>query len=114
MRSAVVEMFAWWAGLVGVTVVSITSPGPVELAVACAAASAGAFMAYRVRRAADVRLRGTTGALRALALLPLAAVRGCGVLVRVLARRQGHPEHGAGSAGCGCARAPTPAGPGSR
>lgn len=74
------EVSAWAAVLFGVTVVSISSVGPVESAVAGAAALGGALAARAVRRAmADVPAGGR-GALRAAAVLPWTLLRGLGLL----------------------------------
>ncbi|MFE6845456.1 hypothetical protein [Streptomyces sp. NPDC057686] len=88
MRGTAVEVLVWWAVLMGATLVSISAPGPVELLVAGAAAAGAAVMARLVRRAADVTVRGTSGALRAVAGLPLAAARGLAVLVGAVAARR--------------------------
>lgn len=80
MRGAAVEILVWWAVLMGVTVVLISSLGPVELLVAGVAAAGAAVVVRFMRRAADVRVRGTAGAPRAVAGLPLAAVRGLAAL----------------------------------
>ncbi|TDU74176.1 hypothetical protein [Streptomyces sp. KS 21] len=92
MRGTAVEILVWWAVLMGATLVSISSPGPVELLVAGAAAAGAAVTARLMRRAADVRVRGASGALRAVVGLPPAAAQGLAVLVGVLAR----PRAGAG------------------
>ncbi|MEU6866643.1 hypothetical protein ABZ924_25845 [Streptomyces sp. NPDC046876] len=86
MRGAAVELLVWWAVLTGMTVVSISSPDPVELLVAAAVAAAAAVVARQTRRAAGVGVRGWAGAPRACAALPVAAVRGLGVLLAALAR----------------------------
>ncbi|MFK0044091.1 hypothetical protein ACIQU4_08285 [Streptomyces sp. NPDC090741] len=87
MRGAAVEILVWWAVLMGVTVLLISSLSPVELLVAGVAAAGAAVVVRVMRRAADVRVRGTAGALRAVAGLPLAAVRGLAVLTGVVTGR---------------------------
>ncbi|MFC9292580.1 hypothetical protein ACFTWH_30480 [Streptomyces sp. NPDC057011] len=89
MRGAVVEFLVWWAALTGIALVSISAVDPVELLVAGAAAAGAAAVAVRMRRAAGVRVRGASGALRTCAALPFAAVAGLGTLVRVMARPAG-------------------------
>ncbi|WP_185921827.1 hypothetical protein [Streptomyces sp. WAC06614] len=86
MRSTVVKVCAEWAVLVGITLVLITSPGPVEYAVAAVGAAGATAVARRMRRLADVRVRGLDGLLPALARLPLAAVRGAAVLAYATVR----------------------------
>ncbi|MBM9508408.1 hypothetical protein [Actinacidiphila acididurans] len=84
VRAAVIEVGTWWAALFGLTVMSISSVGPVDLAVAGAAGGGAAFAARWVRLAAGVTLGGTRGALRAVLLLPWSVVRGFGLLVASL------------------------------
>ncbi|MFB7055931.1 hypothetical protein ACFY0N_08755 [Streptomyces vinaceus] len=87
MGGAMVEILVWWAVLMGVTVVSISSLDAVELLVAAVAAAGAAVVVRLMRRAADVRVSGASGALRAVAGLPFAAVRGLAVLAGVVAGR---------------------------
>ncbi|MFG2875439.1 hypothetical protein ACGFYU_10590 [Streptomyces sp. NPDC048337] len=86
MRGVVVEFLGWWGALTGIALVAISAVDPVELLVAGAAAAGAAAVALRMRRAAGVRVRGTSRALRACASLAFAAVAGLGTLVRVIAR----------------------------
>ncbi|MEU2391712.1 hypothetical protein [Streptomyces sp. NPDC007369] len=86
-----VEFLVWWAVLTGATVVMISTPGPVELLVAGTAAAGAALVAGRMRRAAGLRVSGGSGAPRAVAALPAAAVRGLAVLVTVLVRPGARP-----------------------
>ncbi|MYT23359.1 hypothetical protein GTW69_24250 [Streptomyces sp. SID7760] len=100
MGGAVIEILVWWAVLMGVTVVCVSSLGSVELLVAAVTAAAAAVVVRRMRRAADVRVSGFSGAPRAVAGLPLAAFRGLAVLAGVVAGRGagpgGGPEAGSG------------------
>ncbi|GHE72145.1 hypothetical protein [Streptomyces vinaceus] len=79
-----------------VTVVSISSLGSVELLVAAVAAVGAAVVVRLMRRAADVRVSGASGAPRAVAGLPLAAFRGLAVLAGAAAGRVRAPEAEAG------------------
>ncbi|MFJ7280183.1 hypothetical protein [Kitasatospora sp. NPDC098663] len=86
MRAGV-EIVLWCAVLLGLTVVSISSVSPAELAVAGVAAVGGAFAARRTRLAAGASVKGTRGAARAVLSLPRAILRGMAALVAAMARR---------------------------
>jgi hypothetical protein len=102
VRPVLIEFVVWWAALVAVTVVLISSVGTVELVVAAVAAAGAAAAGRRLRRAVgrDVAPgRGRAGgAGRALAALPWSVLRGTAVLVREVllggARRAGFREIG--------------------
>ncbi|WP_329174427.1 hypothetical protein [Streptomyces sp. NBC_01477] len=96
MRTAVVELVAWWAVLAATSVMLISSVVPVELLVAALAAAAGAFAARRIRLAVGLRLSPPGGALRAAALLPWSVVRGCAVLIRATSGRADRAGRAAG------------------
>ncbi|MEV0533538.1 hypothetical protein [Kitasatospora sp. NPDC050463] len=82
------EIAVWCAVLLGLTLVSISSVSPVELAVAGAAALGGAFAARRMRLAAGSGFRGDPRrAARAVAAVPWAVLRGLAVLVAAMAHR---------------------------
>lgn len=115
---AVVEIAVWCAVLVGVTVVSISSVGPVELAVAGGAALGGAFAARAIRLAVGSSPSGVHGALRTVLLLPGAVVRGCLQLARTVlgppaGRRETGSESGSAS-GSASGDDTHPGGPGFR
>ncbi|MFJ2956603.1 hypothetical protein [Streptomyces sp. NPDC087270] len=82
VRTAVTEVAAWWVVMVALTVVLISSVGPVELAVAAVAGLGAAFAARRIRRAVRLGRPRGRGAPRALAVLPWSLVRGAAVLAR--------------------------------
>ncbi|BBA95547.1 hypothetical protein RVR_447 [Actinacidiphila reveromycinica] len=86
VRTAVVEVAAWWALLVALDVVLISSVGPVELLVAAVAAAGGALAARRVRRAVRLGRPHGRGAPRAVAALPWSLLRGTAVLARAVLR----------------------------
>lgn len=81
-RTAVVEIAAWWLVLLAVTVMLISSVGPVELLVAAVAAMGGALAARRTRRAVGLGWPRGRGAPRAAMALPWSLVRGVAVLAR--------------------------------
>jgi len=96
---AIAETVVWGGALFGVTVVSITSVGPVEVAVAGSAALGGALAARAIRRAAEIVPSGGRGALRAAAALPPALLRGCLLLMSATLggpARLGGPDTGPG------------------
>ncbi|MGW7442008.1 hypothetical protein [Kitasatospora sp. NPDC054795] len=84
MRAGV-EIVVWCAGLLGLTVVSISSVTPAELAVAGVAAVGGAPAARRMRLAAGAGFTGARCAARSVLSLPRAVVRGLAVLVAAMA-----------------------------
>ncbi|MCX5195436.1 hypothetical protein OOK31_16250 [Streptomyces sp. NBC_00249] len=90
--AATLWFLAWWTGLTGLTLVLVSVPGPVEVAVAGAVAAGAAGLAHRMRHVAAVRPRGTEGLLRALVLLLPAALGGCAALTRALAGGAGRGE----------------------
>ncbi|MDH6129042.1 hypothetical protein [Kitasatospora sp. GP82] len=83
MRAGV-EIVVWCAVLLALTVVSISSVSPVELAVAGVASVGGAVAARRMRLAADAGFTGARRAAGAVLSLPRAVVRGLAVLVAAM------------------------------
>lgn len=82
MLRAVFEIAVWWAAMVVMTVMLISSLAPVELLVAALAAAGAAYAARKLRRAVRLgSLRGR-GVFRALAALPWSLVQGTAALAR--------------------------------
>lgn len=84
--AAILWFLGWWTLLTGLTLVVITLPSPVEVAVACGVAAVAAGVAVRMRRVAAVRSRGTSGLPRALLFLLPTALGGCAALIRSVVR----------------------------
>lgn len=84
------RFLAVWTALTALTLTIISTPGPVEAAVACTVAAGAAAIALRTARVAAAGPRPAAGLPRVLVRLPLAAVRGCGSLLRALARSGPH------------------------
>ncbi|MEC3993890.1 hypothetical protein VSR01_10175 [Actinacidiphila sp. DG2A-62] len=86
LRSAVIEVGAWWAVLCALTVVAVGPLDTVEYVVAVAAGCGAALAVRWVRLAAGVEFGGLRGAGRAALLLPWSVLRGVAVLLAALVR----------------------------
>lgn len=91
LRSAVIEVAAWWAVLCALTVVAVGPLDTVEYVVAVAAGCGAALAVRWVRLAAGVDVGGLRGAGRAALLLPWSVLRGFAVLLVALVRPAAAP-----------------------
>jgi len=90
--ASLVEVVAWWALMVGVWVITLSSAPPWELYIAAAAALPCALLVPKVRRTVEGAWRPQLRWLRWLAVLPVAVVADTGrvfgaTLVHLVTRR---------------------------
>ncbi|MBB4684024.1 Na+/H+ antiporter subunit E [Amycolatopsis jiangsuensis] len=90
MRTAV-EIAAWWCGLAGLWLLTLSTPSAPELGAGAVAALVAAAAAFGARRALTGRWRFRLGWLRWFTSLPVSAVRESAVALTTVAR---NPEAG--------------------
>ncbi|WP_308465203.1 Na+/H+ antiporter subunit E [Rathayibacter soli] len=81
---AIIEVAGWWATVVVVWVVTVSSVGPAEIVCALSAGLACAIFARRLRLTFGFRFRPSRVWLRSIMLLPVALIADIGMCIRFI------------------------------